>query len=142
MTRKGITIIESLAACFLVSMATMFALQFFQAAEVQRRSVNQRLTAEAIAANVTDRLSSLGWDDLPLGKFDTRKNLDGGKKIATAIESSESGKMLAEGGVVVDVTATAGPPEGKRISVRVEWQPGLGPSKNEVHLVAWKYRGT
>jgi hypothetical protein len=143
MTRRGISLLETVVACFLVGVALTLALQFFHAVAENRRAINERMAAQAEAANIIDRLSNFSWDALPVGTFGGPSATNESKKaLPSAAISDEAKKILPAASVEVQIQAAAGQPTAKRICVRVLWpaEPGLAP--HDVHLVTWKYKGS
>jgi hypothetical protein len=111
----------------LSALATL-CLQFFAAANDQRRQVFANLAATQEAANLLERAEALQWNEL------TNQN------AAKLQLSAQARQALPEGRAEVRVEGLAGTPPAKRVAASVRWRPQLGEPEREVRLVAWRYK--
>ncbi|MGA2616453.1 MAG: prepilin-type N-terminal cleavage/methylation domain-containing protein [Thermoguttaceae bacterium] len=124
----GFTLIEVLAACFLLAALVSVSLQFFRAAGLQRRGMFERQTAIEEASNVMERLWARPWEALPPGA------------VADVRLSPQATRLLPHGRVEARIDPPAGTPPAKRIRLAVCWQPVESQPAQTIELVAWKAR--
>lgn len=128
MKRRGFTLMEAALALFLLTALTTLCLQFFSAANDQRRQVFAELTATEEAANLLERVDALEWRDLTP------------PKAAEFQLSDPARQALPEARAEVLVGEPSGTPPARRVTVAVCWRPQPGEPEREVHLVAWRYK--
>jgi len=127
MKRRGFTLWETLVALLVLSALTTLCLQFFAAASDQRRQLFTHLTATQEAANLLERIETLGWNDL------TTTN------AAKLQLSTQARQTLPVGRAEMLVDEPSGTPPTKRVAVAVRWRPQPSEPEREVRLVAWRY---
>ena len=126
--RKAYVLWETLAALLVLSVLTTLCLQFFAAADDQRRAVFSHLAAVQEAANLLERSEALPWNDLTP------------QETARLRLSAEARRILPEGRIAVLVNAPSGTPLAKRVAASVYWRPQPNGPEREARLVAWRYK--
>ena len=128
MKRRGFSTLELLASCFLLGVLATLCVQYGHAAAVQRRALQQRMTAIQEAASQLECLKARPFDALT-------------PQAATEVRLSPPAEQFLPGGEVeVQIGEPAGTPPAKRIVVLVRWRGVDDRPLQPVRLVAWKYR--
>ncbi len=112
----------------LLGTLTALCLQFFAAANGQRKEQYAQLIAEEDAANVMERLATVAWDDLPK---------QAGEKFAL---SAAAQKALPEPRIEIKVDNVGDSPLARRVAVAVLWRTLAGGPERKVGIVAWRYK--
>jgi hypothetical protein len=126
--RGGFTLWEIVAACFLLSTASLICLQFFAASAAARNALRQRDTALEEAANLMEQCALRPWDELT---------------AATAGElklSPQAARTLGVDTAEMKIAAPSDDPSARRITISVGWQDRDGAAGGPVRLVAWRFR--
>ena len=127
--RSGFTLVEVVAAAFIVvAMATMLV-QFLAAAGRQRRAADQHQAAMQEAANLMERICAQPFEAI-------------GPDTATRMQLAEHLHAVLPGARLdVEATPSPGDPQVRRIVVTVHSASDDGSPRRPVRLVAWKYGG-
>ena len=128
MKRRGFTLLEVSVALLVLAVLTTICLQFFAAANDQRRQVFAHLTATQEAANLLERAEAVGWDELTF------------RNAARLKLSDQARQTLPDPRVEMLVDESSGTPPARRVVVAVHWRPQPGEPEREVRLVAWRYK--
>jgi prepilin-type N-terminal cleavage/methylation domain-containing protein len=122
---RGFTIVEMLAASALTAMLVTMCVQMLSSTAVQRRATERRMIALAEAANVTESLGSLAWDEITSERI-------------TQYRLSESAQQILGGGVlkIALEPSTSGPPA-KLVRVEITWPGTAGGTDPPVRLSSW-----
>ncbi len=128
MNRRGMTLIETLAAGALLAVLVLVSAQMFAALSVQQRATLNRQAALHEAANQLERLTVVPWDELSE------------RAVADAQLSAEAQAALPGGELEITLAESSDLPEAKQISVAVRWQDATGMPAARVELVAWTFR--
>ena len=105
MKRHGFTLLETSVALMMLAALTTLCLQFFAAANDQRRQVFAHLAATQEAANLLERVEALGWNELTTAD------------AAKLQLSAQARQALPEGRVEMLVDEPSGTPPAKRVAV-------------------------
>ena len=127
-TRRGVTIIELVAAMVLLAALLSSMSLAISRIVVQRHRLNQRNWANQATANVMEQLDSLPYSQLTeseLGALALPANTDD-------VLPSASLRCMLE-----DQPHTMVP--GKRIRVVLQWKDRVNAPPNELQLVTWRY---
>jgi Tfp pilus assembly protein PilV len=126
--RRGMSLLELIAAGVLLAAILSLGLEFLAAAAGQRRATRQRQAAIQEADNLMERLYARPWEDLTP------------ERVGDLRLGDEAGRLLPGGELSIDVAQSADLPDAKRLSVSIHWQDRSGQPANPVRLVAWRYR--
>jgi len=125
--RRGIALAETFTAFVLMAMFVGIAAQMFVATAGERRAVERRSTAIIEAANIAERATALGWEEL------TPERLAGVGLSAAAKE------VLPEAALKLTVEPDASDAAAKRVRVEISWHSPSGGNEKPVHLSYWVY---
>jgi Tfp pilus assembly protein PilE len=125
--RRGLSILELAVAGVLLAALAVVCVKFFAASATQRRALAERRAALCEAANLMERLAARPYDQLTA------------KQLAQEKPSSPFAAVLPGTKLQIEVADAAGPPTGKRITLRLTW-PGPDPAAPLcVQLISWRY---
>ena len=124
---RGFTIVEMIAASALTAMLVTMCVQMLSSTAVQRRAVERRMIALEEAANLTESLGSLTWEELTP------------ERIAE-YRLSEPAQQILDGGVlkIAIEPSTSGPPA-KLVRVEITWPSAGGGTDAPVRLSSWVF---
>lgn len=128
MTRRGITLLETMVAGILVVAMMTVCLQMLRATAAQHRATEDRQMAIQEAANLMERLSTRPWDEL------TPQN------VQQMQLSPQARRTLIDAELEIQLNRPPDDPAAKRITVSVRWSNRSGKAARTVRLVAWRYR--
>src|SRR5690606_10491910 len=121
-SRKAFTIIEVVAAFFVLSVVVTLTLQALLSLREQKIAVNQRLQALLAAGNAMEQVTSLPWDQL---RDESLKSIQAPPGVERSFQDAE---------VAIGVVNQE---QLKKITVTVTWQTKLGAGTRSVRLVSW-----
>lgn len=125
--RRAFTIIESLLAVGVISVAFVLLAQFLTLAAGQRRAGEERRIALQEAANVLERISALPADEATA------------ERVANWQPSAELKRVLPKAQLRITLAAEAGPPRGQKVRVEVVWPNAAGELNAPLGLTAYRY---
>jgi hypothetical protein len=125
--RRGIALAETFTAFALMAMFVGVAAQMFVATAAERREAERRSTAILEAANVAERASALGWEEL------TPERL-AGMDLPAAVKET-----LPEATLKLTVEPDASDATAKRVRIEISWRSPSGANEKPVHLNYWVY---
>jgi prepilin-type N-terminal cleavage/methylation domain-containing protein len=124
---RGFTIVEMIAASALTAMLVTMCVQMLSSTSVQRRSAERRMIALEEAANVTESIGSLAWEELTP------------ERIAQYRLSEPAQQILGGGALKIWLEpATSGPPA-KLVRVEITWPAAGGGIDAPVRLSSWVF---
>jgi Tfp pilus assembly protein PilV len=126
--RRGYGMFEITISALLLVIAMGMMAEAVGWLATERRGAGRRQVALQEAANLMERLSARPWEDLTP---DTARSL-------TLTRSSTS--LLRDATLDVAITASAGDPSAKRITILIRWGDSSGNTAAPVRLVAWVHR--
>lgn len=123
--QRGFTIVEMVTASVLTAVLVTMCAQMLSLTAIQRRAAERRTIALAEAANVTESLGSLTWDEIT-------------PERAAQYRLSVPAQQILEGGVlkIALEPSTSGPPA-KLVRVEIRWPNGTGGGDAAVRLSSW-----
>ncbi|MBN2580410.1 MAG: hypothetical protein JXB10_15610 [Pirellulales bacterium] len=124
---RGMTFLELAVAGALLAVLAAVCLKFLAAQVRQRSALAERQTAQCEAANLMEHLAARPYEELSA------------EKLAGEKPSAQAAALLPGAELKIEVAAAAGPPPGKRITLRLSW-PGPDPAAPYiVQLTSWRY---
>lgn len=127
--RRGITIVELVAALVLLGVAYSLTVSMLASVALQRRSAEQQQVALQHAANLLERTAARSWADLPTGR------------LSTPDPPANLTAVLPELDQRVEVTETKQDENAKRVTVTLSWRNRAGQIVAPVQLTTWIYPG-
>jgi len=115
-------------AVVLLAVVFVAVSQLLAVAGRQRREAQWRRLATLEAANLLERVAARPWDELTT------------EGLASLTLSEQVTGRLPDPRLRIDTQPSPGPPESKRIRVRLDWINLAGDRGAPVVLVAWRHR--
>lgn len=126
--RRAFTLLELLAASFVLGVAMVASVQISSALGRARQEAQHRQCALLEADNWLERLSALPWDELT-------------PERAAKCELSEvAAEQLPGGELKVEITPLQEQPAVKRIVAAVHWRDMRGQPLTPIRLTTWAYQ--
>lgn len=130
MKRRGVTLVDAMAALVAVGTLVSISLQIAASASYERREFQRRLFAEVEAANALERASALKWEEVS-------------PSAPLPIELSAAAReTLPQGSLKIDVMALDASdlaPAARKVRVEVGWKDRAGQAAKPVRLTKWLY---
>ncbi len=127
-TRRGVMLVEVVAASGIVAAVLVLCLQLLSAAAAQRRTADQRQCALLELGNVMEQVAARPWAELTTAAFAK-------KKLSPSAE-----RQLPAAELKIEILASADEPNAKRIAVAVRWQDRSGQLLAPATLTTWRYK--
>jgi prepilin-type N-terminal cleavage/methylation domain-containing protein len=127
MRRRGMTLLELVAAAALLGTILVVCLQLLAATAVQRRVIDQRQFALAEVENTMERLAARPWNELKV------------QTVAGQLSPAARGRLPAAE-MKVEVTTSSAEPLAKRVAVSLRWHDRSGQFTKPVTLVTWRWK--
>ena len=122
---RGFTIVEMMAAGAMTAVLITMCVQMLALTAVQRRAAERRTIALEEAANLTESLSSLTWEEATP------------ERIAQYRLSESAQRLLGHGVLKIDLESSTSGPPAKLVRVKITWPNGAGGSDATVKLSSW-----
>ena len=122
---RGFTIVEMMAAGAMTAVLITMCAQMLALTSVQRRAAERRTIALEEAANLTESLGSLTWEDATP------------ERIAQYRLSESAQRLLGRGVLKIDLEPSTSGPPAKLVRVAITWPNGVGESDATVKLSSW-----
>ena len=123
--QRGFTIVEMMAAGAMTAVLVTMCAQMLSLTAIQRRAAERRTIALEEAANVTESLASLTWEELT-------------PERVAQYRLSEPAQQILEGGVLeIGIEPSTSGPPAKLVRVEITWPNGASGSDAAVRLSAW-----
>lgn len=126
--RRGFTLIESCAAAALLAAVLGIAVALLTSIARQRQSASLHAKAIIIADNLLERLTAEPFDAITADRANELQ------------QASSLRELLPDGMAAITVTDVDGPPPGKRIEVKLEWQARAGGAPSQYTVATWVFR--
>jgi len=126
--RRGVNVLELVFAIGILSVMLLSLTRVVATAANQRRELARRQVATQEVANLLERITSRDWDEI------REPALSSLALSPRAIQALPATKLT------VEVEATPGPPEAKRIVVEIAWEAHGGDAVAATRMTAWKHR--
>ena len=123
--RRGFTIVEMMAASAMTAVLVTMCVQMLTLTAVQRRGAERRSIALEEAANVTESLSSLTWEEMTP------------ERIAQVRLSEAAQQILGDGALKIALEPSTSGPPAKLIRVEIAWPNGASGGDAAVRLSSW-----
>lgn len=124
---RGMTLVETTCAIFILGVATTAVVHMVSTIAMQRRLADRQMLAVEEAANLMEGVFSMPWSEVT------------DEKLADLSLSDTLQKQSGNPALSVSARHHPGPPASKEIRISVDWaEPGGGRSK-PVRLIAWRY---
>lgn len=128
--RRGMTLLETAAAAFILAVGVVGVAQVVALAATQRREAERRQIATTEAANLMERIAALPWEDVQPARLES------------FTLSARARQVLPEAQLRAEVEEVASKDDAiptKRISVAISWTAKSGERASPARLVAWRY---
>jgi prepilin-type N-terminal cleavage/methylation domain-containing protein len=126
-SNRGFTIIEMIAASALTAVLVTMCVQMLSSTAVQRRSAERRMIALEEAANLTESVGSLAWEELTP------------ERIAQYRLSEPAQQILGGGELRIALEPSASGPPAKLVRVEITWPGAGGGTDSPVRLSSWVF---
>lgn len=123
--RLGFTIVEMVAASAMTAVLVTMCVQMLSLTAVQRRASERRTIALEEAANLTESLSSLTWDEITP------------ERIAQYRLSEPAQQVLGNGVLKIALEPSTSGPPAKLVRVEITWPNGASGSDAAMRLSSW-----
>ena len=123
--RRGFTIVEMMAASAMTAVLVTMCVQMLSLTTLQRRAAEQRSTALEEAANVTESLSSLTWEEITP------------ERIAQYRLSEPARQVLRNGVLKISLEPSTSGPPAKLVRLEISWPNGADRGDAAVRLSSW-----
>ncbi len=127
MKRRGVLLIEVIAACGLTAVLLALCVQMLSLTALERRHIERRAIALQVAANLIERASALPFDELS------------DAKLAELTISPEVGKILPQAKSVFTVSDEPGDLPARRVRLEVYWQGRGSREEAPARLTFWAF---
>jgi prepilin-type N-terminal cleavage/methylation domain-containing protein len=127
MRRRGMTLLELVAAAALLGTLLVVCLQLLVATAQQRKVADQRQLALLEVENAMERLAARPWSEL-------------NPQTAAGQLSSSVRSRLPDAELKTEVTTSAAEPLAKRIAVTLRWRDVSGQFTKPVTIVTWRWK--
>jgi Tfp pilus assembly protein PilV len=124
---RGATLLESMVALSVLTMAFTLGAQMLGWSATQRRLTDERHMAMQEAANCLERVRLLKWSELTE------------QRLAEIELSAEAHRLLRSPRLDIRAAAARGELEERRIEVRITWHTRREQTPLRVQLVTWRY---
>ncbi len=122
---RGFTIVEMMAASAMTAVLVTMCVQMLSLTAVQRRAAERRTIALEEAANLTESLSSLTWDEITP------------ERIAQYRLSQPAQQVLGNGVLKIALEPSTSGPLAKLVRVEITWPNGASGGDAAVRLSSW-----
>lgn len=125
--RRGVVLLEVIVGCSLLAVFLAVCVQLLSVTALERRDIERRAVAMQEAANVIERVSAMGYDDVTPEKL-------------KAIKLSPDIEQILPGATAqLSVDEESGDVPAKRVRVEIRWNAGRG-NQAPARLTYWVYR--
>lgn len=126
--RSGFTIFESLISMILVSATVTISIPALRVVNLQRKSVNERLTATTALANLGERIAAENsW-----GSLSPQNIAQYQSKILTQLD-------LKKSRLTVKLIENENAPTVRQVQIQLSWENPYGESVDPLFLSLWFY---
>jgi prepilin-type N-terminal cleavage/methylation domain-containing protein len=124
---RGFTIVEMMAASALTAVLVTLCVQMLATTTLQRRAAERRTIALAEAANVTESLGSLTWEEITP------------ERVAQYRLSEPAQQILGGGALKIVLEPSISGPPAKLVRVEITWPNAAGGNDAAVRLSSWVF---
>ncbi len=125
--QRGFTIVEMMAASALTVVLVTLCVQMLSTTTVQRRAAERRTIALEEAANATESLTSLTWEEITP------------ERVAQYRLSEPAQQILGGGVLKVALEPSISGPPAKLVRVEITWPNVTGGNDAAVRLSSWVF---
>jgi prepilin-type N-terminal cleavage/methylation domain-containing protein len=126
--KRGVSLIELLAATVVLSALITAVAQLALASAAQRQAAWTRMLAQSEVDNIAERLAAMPYAELTPEALQRMAVSPG---VAAALDHAA---------LHLDVADEPGPPAGKRVSLRLQWEGASGHPPMRVRQTIWRFR--
>jgi hypothetical protein len=127
MKRRGVFLIEVLAACGLTAVLLALCVQILSLTALERRHIERRAIALQEAANLVERASALPFGDLSAAN------------LAELSLSPEVAAILPHAKSSFSITDEPGDLPARRVRLEIRWQGRGGREESPANLTFWTF---
>ena len=130
MKRRGVLLLEAIAAGVVLGALLVICVQMLSAAVLQRRAAAQRQWANLELSNILEQICARPWADLTA------------EAVAKEQLSPSASAELPGAELKVEVSIDAKDPSAKHLTAALRWPDRSGQLGSPVTLSTWKYKIT